>query len=243
MNILLLNDDGPETFGFRLLRDAVARHWSRSTVVAIAPKTDQSGVGMGVQTSPEKMKPQKQSPGFFVVPNATPADIVHLAFSQSDSFLPGGRTFDLVISGVNHGPNVGMSIFTSGTVGAAMLAATHYGVCGWAFSQAFALPGVKGSKPKGDTNTRKAFANSIRYLPHFFENCKPVPGECLNVNFPHHTVTKGWTECHIAPFDPYIGPRFTPQIALQQQNDVSCLIDGYMTRSQVALSFNPPLGW
>lgn len=243
MNILLVNDDGPGTMGLDLLRDAVKRHWKDSNVTAIIPKTDQSGVGMGTKVAPEKVRPQKQAPGLYVVPSATPADIIHHAFLKTNLYLPGDQRFDLVISGVNHGSNVGMSIFASGTVGAVLLAANHYGACGWAFSQSFGTPGERGLKPKGAKEIRRAFQNTRVYLPKFFESQKPMPGECWNVNFPEVDVTKGWIQCHVSPFDPYVGSSFTPLQALKAPGDVELLSQGYITRSPVVLGYNPPLAW
>lgn len=245
MNILLTNDDGSSAYGLQVLRDAAKKQWRHAKTVVLVPKADQTGAGMGVKTGAvEKLKPQKQGPGFFVVPSATPADIVNLAFVRSDLFLPAEQRFDLVISGVNHGANVGWSVLASGTVGAAMLAAFHYGACGWAFSQAFGPCGARSLKPKGDVATRKAFANAVRYLTHFFENQKPMPGECMNVNFPYQQpATKGWIQCLVAPFDPYIGDRFTPLSMRDKSHDVDCLNAGFITRSPVVLGYNPPLNW
>lgn len=243
MNILVVNDDGPNAYGLRVLLAAVKKNWRHSKIVALVPKTDQSGVGMGVKSRPEKLKPKKEGSGLFVVPSATPVDLVHLAFVRSENFIPAGQRFDLVLAGVNHGANVGMSVLTSGTVGAAMLAAMHYGSCGWAFSQAFGPSGVPGGKPKNDAETRRAFVNAVRYVPHFFENQKPFPGECLNVNFPAQKVTKGWVQCLTAPYDPFIGDSFTPLNAKQGQLDAVCLNEGYITRAPIVLSYNPPLSW
>lgn len=245
MNILVVNDDGPNAFGLQVLRDAVKKQWRRTKVVTVVPKTEASGAGFSLKTCDVfKMKPHKVSPGFYTVPAATPVDIVNLAFGRTDLFLPEGQTFDLLLSGVNHVANTGWGILNSGTVAAAMQAAFHYGACGWAFAQAFGPCGDRSVKaPKTEADVKKAFANTIRHLPGFFSNQKAMPGECWNVNFPYHTHPKGWIQCLTAPFDPYMGERFTPASMRQFQHDVGCLDEGFVTRSPIALSYNPPMNW
>lgn len=242
MNVLVTNDDGPNAFGLQVLRDAVKK-LRRSKTVVIVPKTEQSCMGFAVKTGDvSKLRPQKIRSDFFAVPAATPVDIVNLAFVRAEEFLPKGQTFDLVVSGVNHVQNVGWPILHSGTVAAAVQAAGYYGACGWAFSQAFGPCGTR-ERPKGDAAMKKAFANSVKYLPGFFSNQKPMPGECWNVNFPYQAVTRGWVQCLVAPYDPYIGTRFTPQVAREHKHDIACLDDGFITRSPIGLSYNLPLNW
>lgn len=243
MNILVTNDDGPNAYGLQVLRDAVKKQWRRTKVVVIVPKTDQSCSGFGIKTGDvSKLKPQKTAQGFYTVPAATPVDIVNLAFVRSELFLPAEHRFDLVISGVNDIQNVGWTILNSGTVAAAAQAAFHYGACGWAFAQAFDLCGSRSPKPKG-AEVKKAFANAVRHLPGFFSMQKPMPGECWNVNFPYHVAPKGWIQCLVAPFDPYIGTKFTPLSLRQHEHDVDYLDKGFITRSPVVLNYNPPLNW
>lgn len=238
MNILVVNGDGPEGLGLELLRAAAKQRWGRGDrIVAMVPKQDASGSGMGRKVVDlSKLRPQRKSPDFFVVPSATSVDIVHHAFAARDRYLRTG-SWDLVLCGVNAGANVGLGIFGSSTVGAALLAATHYGTCGWAFSQS--LEG--GKVPKGDRAQRESFRNSARHLRTFLDTTSVLPGECHSVNFPTHDVPKGWIHCLVAPFDPHVGPGYLPAASDVSGFDAALLGDGYVTRSDLVLNFNPPI--
>ncbi len=63
------------------------------------------------------------------------------------------------------------------------------------------------------------------------------------MNFPYHKAPKGWIQCLVAPYDPYIGTAFTPLNARSHDHDVACLDKGFLTRSPIVLSYNPPLNW
>ncbi|MDO9543324.1 MAG: 5'/3'-nucleotidase SurE, partial [Kiritimatiellia bacterium] len=111
--ILVSNDDGFHAPGILALHQAVA---DLGEVTIVAPATEQSGVGHAITVSnPLKIKRHKldgQVEGYMV--NGTPADCVKIAVSVLFKSLP-----QLVISGINLGPNVGISVVYSGTVSAA----------------------------------------------------------------------------------------------------------------------------
>lgn len=111
--ILVSNDDGFHAPGIIALYKAVA---DLGEVTVVAPATEQSGVGHAITSfNPIKIKKQKfdgQYEGYSVT--GTPADCVKIAGSVLLGQLP-----DLVISGINLGPNVGISVIYSGTVSAA----------------------------------------------------------------------------------------------------------------------------
>jgi len=115
MEILLTNDDGIFAPGlWRLARELkqIAR------VVVVAPDREQSGLGTAV-TLRQPLRVQKVRP---LVPEVeaysvegTPADSVILALGKLLE-----NQIDLVISGINSGPNLGDDVLISGTVGAAL---------------------------------------------------------------------------------------------------------------------------
>ena len=110
MEILLTNDDGIDAAGIRALADALRREYD---VTVVAPASNQSGVGGTRSWWDTTVEYTEHDAGYAV--DGTPADCVAVA----DVAL--GLDPDIVVSGCNHGPNIGAHILgQSGTVGAAM---------------------------------------------------------------------------------------------------------------------------
>ncbi len=111
--ILVTNDDGVASRGIAELRKIVS---DLGRVIVIAPETEKSAVGHAITLSdPIRIRELQEEDGVtgFAV-GGTPADCVKLAVR---ALLD--RTPDLILSGINHGANVGMSLMYSGTVSAA----------------------------------------------------------------------------------------------------------------------------
>jgi 5'-nucleotidase len=110
--VLLSNDDGYRSPGIRSLRDALA---TVADVVVCAPETEQSATSHSLTLSrPLRLYPRGES--IFSI-DGTPADCVYVALHSGTKILP--RRPDLVVSGLNHGLNLGTDVFYSGTVAAA----------------------------------------------------------------------------------------------------------------------------
>ncbi len=116
MYILLTNDDGVESPGILALYEAVAAV-PGTEVAVIAPDRNWSISGHNkTMDRPLRLKEVKWPNGVTVLTtDGTPADCVSLAWL---GVLP--HTPDLVISGINTGPNLGDDVTYSGTVAAAM---------------------------------------------------------------------------------------------------------------------------
>ena len=125
-SILLTNDDGIEAEGLKALSEALR---NVAHVIIVAPDRERSAVSHGL-TIHERLKFQDAGPDSFSL-NGTPADCVIFAL---DKLLPAPP--DMVISGINHGANIGDDIMYSGTVAAAREAA-RYGIPAIAVSQGF----------------------------------------------------------------------------------------------------------
>ena len=110
MHILVSNDDGYLSPGIEVLASALQK-WGRVSVVA--PDRDRSGVSHAL-TLDRPLSVQVTQNGFHRV-NGTPSDCVHLGLTGLLDSKP-----DMVISGINHGPNLGDDVLYSGTVAAAM---------------------------------------------------------------------------------------------------------------------------
>ena len=111
MRILLSNDDGFIAQGINCLRDSLSEI---ADVLTIAPDRDRSGSSNSL-TLEIPLRITERGTNFYSV-NGTPTDCVHLALTG----LYDNKEPDIVISGINSGPNMGDDVIYSGTVAAAM---------------------------------------------------------------------------------------------------------------------------
>lgn len=112
MKILLTNDDGIHSEGLNSLYNAFS---ARHDVFVVAPEKEQSACSNAITVRTE-LKIKKLAANRFSV-SGFPADCVIIG--MSGDLIP---DVDLVISGINHGPNIGDDLFFSGTVGGARTA-------------------------------------------------------------------------------------------------------------------------
>ncbi len=170
--ILQSNDDGVHASGLRLLRAALLEV---ADVVTMAPLTEQSANSHALTLA--RPLRHRTVDGLHAV-DGTPADCVYVALHR-DGFLP--RRPDLVVSGINHGYNLGSDTFYSGTVAAAREAALR-GVPAIAFS----------CGPKG--SLEQAAKVAVEIVRRVLAAGTPAGGTpLLNVNFPagaavHHGI-------------------------------------------------------
>lgn len=117
MHILLTNDDGIHAPGIKALVEPL-RHFGQVTVVA--PDVESSAVSHSITlAAPLRVREISKRGCFFGFGvSGAPADCVKLGMLALCPHRP-----DLVVSGVNLGANVGVDIFYSGTVAAALEAA------------------------------------------------------------------------------------------------------------------------
>lgn len=109
MRILLSNDDGYFAPGLAALAESLT---AIAEIVVVAPERDRSGASNSL-TLDRPLTLRQASNGFYYV-NGTPTDCVHLAVTGMLDLKP-----DMVISGINHGANMGDDTVYSGTVAAA----------------------------------------------------------------------------------------------------------------------------
>jgi 5'-nucleotidase len=109
MRILLSNDDGYFAPGLAALAEALQ---GLGEVVVVAPEQNRSGASNSL-TLDRPLHLKKAANGFYFV-NGTPTDCVHLAVTGMLDELP-----DIIVSGINHGANMGDDTIYSGTVAAA----------------------------------------------------------------------------------------------------------------------------
>lgn len=109
MKLLLSNDDGVHALGIKVLHEELAKQFN---VTVVAPDRNCSGASNSL-TLLNPLRAQTLENGFISV-NGTPTDAVHLGVSQLMNSTP-----DLVVAGINKGPNLGDDTLYSGTVAAA----------------------------------------------------------------------------------------------------------------------------
>ena len=112
--ILLTNDDGYDALGFQALYKELGKDFD---VFAVAPRFQQSGASHSL-TLKRPIRVEKIRERFFTI-DGTPTDCVLLAYHDLIT-----ENIDMVVAGINHGPNMGSDVFYSGTVAAALQGAT-----------------------------------------------------------------------------------------------------------------------
>ena len=171
MRILVTNDDGVRAPGIAALTRAVVA--AGHDVVVVAPLVDYSGAGaavgpihsrQGVDYETHVLHGIAEVPAFGI--NGPPALAAMLTCVGAFGPMP-----DLVLSGINHGANVGRSTMHSGTVGAALTAA-HFGLRALAVSLRFGEDPVPWETP---ATVALALIDELAEAP---------PATVLNVNVP-----------------------------------------------------------
>jgi 5'-nucleotidase len=167
LSILLTNDDGIYAPGLAALHREL-RHLGE--VAVVAPESEQSAVGHAISLmNPLRVKEVVLDGGLqgWAV-SGTPADCVKIALAE---LLP--QPPELVISGINLGPNVGINVLYSGTVSAATEAAI-LGVRGLALSL--------NTYKDADFVTAAHLAREL--IAQLLDWPSWAPEVCLNVNLP-----------------------------------------------------------
>ena len=164
MRILVSNDDGIHATGIRTLAERLA---FEHEVYVIAPDRERSAAGHAL-TLHKPLRVEEVQMGNDVTraweTTGTPGDCIKIGINSILDVMP-----DLVVSGINHGPNLGTDILYSGTVNAAMEGAV------------LGFPSIAVSlTANGDSN-----ATDFIYAADFILRFVPKIGE---INFPKKTI-------------------------------------------------------
>lgn len=213
MKILITNDDGIENKGIRLLAE-----WAKKLgeVTVVAPKVEQSGKSHAIDfITPVEIKKVPFVEGVEAYSmSSTPADCVRFGV------LGLGKKFDLVLSGINYGVNLGADIVYSGTVGA-IFEASRMHIPAIAFS----------SLPDGQEIAAKYLDEVYAYITEnkLFDEC-PL----FNVNIPNQS--KGIRMTYQG--SPYFSDRFIHRdgdIYVQEGEPIPDVCPEDLDRDTVAL--------
>ncbi|MEZ5078820.1 MAG: 5'/3'-nucleotidase SurE [Solirubrobacterales bacterium] len=249
LRALLTNDDGVSREGLQTLRDELIARDFAATV--IAPAENQSGRARAVSCfgpiELERLHDDPENPIYSCA--GTPVDCVRVAV-LSDLLDP----FDVVVSGINHGVNLGDDATFSGTLGAALEGAL-LGIPSIAFSQ---------QDDAGDWSLISHGHHHFRLAGFAAEMARlrfdaDLPADvAVNVNFPHELAEPavevscfghlaypaGWTPAEPkgdGKWDvwPYAHPeRPDPEVILAEGTDVAGLAGGRVTMTAVSTDWS-----
>ncbi|HEY9699460.1 MAG TPA: 5'/3'-nucleotidase SurE [Trichocoleus sp.] len=169
MKLLISNDDGIFSLGIRTLANTLAAAGHQITVVA--PDRERSATGHGL-TLHQPIRANRVETGFDPAIDAwacsgTPSDCVKLALGALLESPP-----EMVLSGINHGSNLGTDVLYSGTVSAAMEGVIE------------GIPGIALSLTSFSSQEFQPAANFAQTLLESLEKT-PLPHlMLLNVNVP-----------------------------------------------------------
>ncbi len=226
--ILVTNDDGFSSRGIKALVESLR---SVGDIFVVAPDGARSAQSNAITVNnPIRARKILDEEGFTVFKcSGTPTDCVKLAIDQ---LLP--RKPDLLVSGINHGPNSSISVIYSGTMGAVFEGC----ICG--------VPSIGFShcsfNPRVDMTEAMDFATVIS--KQVLKNGLPK-GTCLNVNIPDTKEVKGvrvskqaqgvWTEEFEKRQDPagrdyyWLTGNFNCENLHDKDTDESALEEGYIS--------------
>ncbi len=194
MNILLTNDDGIYARGLAAIFMELS---VLGDVTVVAPESEQSAVGHAISLNQPLRVRQVSLNGEVLgwAVSGTPADCVKIAIAELLPTPP-----DLVVSGINLGPNVGINVLYSGTVSAA----TEASILGLR-AAAFSLNTYKNAEFSRAASLARKVLSDLLEWPGW------TPQVCLNINLPD------------LPPDQVQGIRFTRQ-------DVGPLVEHFERR-------------
>lgn len=176
LKILISNDDGIYANGLQTLADELSKQYE---VYVVAPDRERSAMGHAL-TLHKPIRIDEVEMKYPVVKafstSGTPSDCVKLALNA----LLKDVQIDLVVSGINHGPNLGSDVIYSGTVSAALEGAIH------------GIPSIAVSLVNGSDKLAN-FSHGAEFIAEFIPKAMKVgiPAKSiLNVNIPavsrHH---------------------------------------------------------
>lgn len=233
MRILLSNDDGVDAPGLAALHDAMS---DLGEVTVVAPESPQSAAGHSITLRRALEVRRVDLAGGRKVSALSvagrPADCVRLAIRKLLDKPP-----DLVLSGINAGPNVGINVFYSGTVAAAAEAAM------------LGIPAVAFSAAGAEQADYGRVGMLCRWVLEQLLADGLTAGDLLNVNIPDLGRFDG-----AAPRGVRVVPQSTAELEDaymleptaeapeayrlsddysfapgQENNDVACLFEGFIT--------------
>ena len=256
MHILLTNDDGHQAPGIVTLQTVLKSKGYRVTMVA--PSGEQSATSMSTTTR-RNIALKDLGDGSWHL-DAQPADTVMVALRHLLSDDPP----QLVLSGINFGPNLGVGLHASGTVGAAVTALLN-GYPAIAVSAGVLFEEARQSPPTFPS-THRVLKPAAEFTCSVIESLRsslnpggPLlpPGMLLNINYPAlpreaikgvvypevssgHMIELGYRRCeNTGDVMPRYYAGVNPDMPHEEEGDVRAHMEGYITVSLVKPNWNP----
>ena len=257
LHILVTNDDGHHAPGIQALNRVLKQSGHRVSMVA--PSSEQSATGMSV-TSRRNLPLEQLAEGSWHL-DGQPVDTVLVALRHLLEDDPP----DLVVSGINFGPNLGVGLHMSGTIGAAIMASIA-GFPAIAVSAGMHFHETEHS-PVRFPSTYEVLEPAANFTCSVIESLQSSPGEngallpegiLLNINYPalpaaqitgvlYPEVSRGHMielNYHRCDQTGHVIPRYYPGVDPDQpqreEGDVRAHLEGYITISAVKPRWNPP---
>lgn len=256
LHILLTNDDGHQAPGIKVMQNTLKARGHRVSMVA--PSRERSATSMSTTMHRNLALREIEENSWHL--DAHPADTVLVALRHLLEDDPP----DLVLSGVNFGPNLGVGLHASGTVGAAITALLN-GFPAIAVSAGMLFREAT-ENPRTFPSTHKALGPAAEFACKIIESLRSSPakngnllpdGILLNINYPAlpreqikgvlypeistgHMIEPVYQRCEQT--DELI-PRYLagvdPDRPHREHGDVRAHLEGYITVSPVKPGWNP----
>jgi 5'-nucleotidase len=226
--ILITNDDGIYSPGLTALKEALS---PLGRVITIAPDRDNSAISHALTMNRPLFVEQLDEDNYSL--NGTPTDCVAIGLNKIIDKRP-----DLLVSGINAGPNLGDDISYSGTVSAA-IEGTMYSVSSLAVSLA-------GKKPWNYDVAKRVIASLAERTMKY-----GLPANTLmNINVPHGGTIQGlkvtrqgrriWKEAVQEIIDPFGRRHYwigggTPLLDVGEDTDVHAIENNYISATPIHL--------
>ncbi|MFC1688746.1 5'/3'-nucleotidase SurE [Pseudomonadota bacterium] len=258
LHILLTNDDGHQAPGIRTLQDALSARGHRVSLVA--PSSERSATGMST-TMHRNLQLQEFAKDSWHL-DANPADTVLVALRHLLEDDPP----HLILSGINFGPNLGVGLHASGTVGAAITALLH-GFPAIAVSAGMLFEEAR-QMPRTFPSTHKVLEPAAEFTCSVIESLQSSattnggllpPGILLNINYPAlpreqirgvvfpeisagHMIEPGYRLCdQTEKLIPQYCAGVDPGQPHLEEGDIRAHLEGFITISPVKPIWNPPI--
>jgi 5'-nucleotidase len=254
LHILLTNDDGHQAPGIKALQCVLKQAGHK--VSTVAPSTQQSATSMGVTSRRHMALEQIEEDSWHL--DGHPADTVLVALRH----LLEDNPPDMVLSGINFGPNVGTALYMSGTIGAAIMGSL-YGVPSIAVSAGLQFDEVGTEFPSTFEILDPAAEFTCSVIDSLRssrdKNGRLLPENILlSINYPAlprhlikgvlhpeisggHLIEMGYRRCdetgHVIPG---FFSGVDPEQPHKEDHDVRAHLEGYITISAIKPHWNPP---
>ena len=195
--ILIINDDGINSIGLSVLTKQLKK---LGDVIVVTPGGERSGVGKSITIGQVNISETSFSDGTKAyATSGTPADSFLIAVNKILEKVP-----DLLVSGINIGPNLGIDdVLTSGTVGAAFEAAIHNVP---AIAVSYCLSEISDASPAKNKVSMKdlelAATFGYKAAKHILKEGMPPDVDIISINVPEGADCKNLKLTHLC-YDGY----------------------------------------